>query len=124
MNPKALSLLVVLATLGGTLVLPSCRKGAKQPNVGTVDCDTVCNRTFGQCAAEFFIASKAMKKEKVLLTQKVGIFPRIQKEGLDNCLRSCRSLKGKGRNAKAVNDCLKLDACGPFADCIVKLMKK
>ncbi|MFH2009197.1 MAG: hypothetical protein ABI333_21590 [bacterium] len=120
---------LALPVIGGALLLAAstplhgCGKKSPEEKLGKVDCDTLCNRTFGTCAEQVFVASGKMQEGKVKLFKKLKILPRVKKEGLDNCLKGCRKQGGRGGDAMAINACLALDDCKRYASCIVKHIK-
>jgi hypothetical protein len=118
--------LVSLTTLllVGLLVGPGCSdKGSKSAKSKKVDCQKLCDKTFGTCVSEVLMSSGKMDAKKVAMFKKLGLMKKVQKEGLAQCLKGCRAQKGQFGDSRSANKCIEMTDCKKFAACITRHIK-
>ncbi len=121
--------LVTLVTLValmfvGLLVGPGCsRDDASSAKPPKVDCQRLCDKTFGSCVTEVLLVSGKMDAKKVAAFKRLGLLKKVQKQGLDQCMSECRAKKGKSAYAKMANRCLAMADCKKFATCVTRQIK-
>lgn len=123
---RALASFPALAIFLGLALLPlaaGCDKGKKDPPPAVVECKPFCERTFGACGREVFIASGKLRVDKAKLFKVLGLLERVKAEGMEKCLKGCEEQQGVFGDAKAVNACLKIADCTAYAACITKYIK-
>ncbi len=116
--------LAAVGLFAAGLQLGGCsRKGSDAKPEPAVDCNNLCDKTFGSCVEEVLLASGKLDKKKLALFRKLNILPKITKEGHKTCLEGCRSKKGHFSDAKAVNACIAISDCKRHAACIARHIK-
>jgi hypothetical protein len=109
-----------LAALGG---MGCGKKKAEGPPQAVVECKPFCDKTFETCGREVFIASGKLRVDKAKLFKVLGLLKKVKAEGLERCRKNCDEHQGVFGDAKAVNECMKIADCEPFAACITKYIK-
>ena len=126
-RPKRARLLGI-ACLGAALALATaaaggCKKSEREPPPPVVECKPFCEKTFGTCGREVFIASGKLRVDKAKLFKVLGLLERVKAEGHEKCLKGCEGSGGVFGDAEAVNQCMKIADCTAFAACITKHIK-
>jgi len=137
MTPRiARTTLFPLAALLGLLVaslsMGRCsKKGSGGAKATKVDCNKLCDKTFGACQYQVLLANEKTKTAKtaktaktkqdsVALFKKLGLLKKFKERDQEKCLKGCQSRKGQFRDGKAVNACLEITDCPEFAACITR----
>jgi len=109
--------------VAGLLVGSGCSKKGDGAKAKKVDCNQLCDKTFGTCVSEVLLASGKMGQKKLALFKKLGLLERVRKQGHDECLKGCRAKDGQFSDGKAATACLELADCKKFATCITRHIK-
>ncbi len=115
---------LVALLLFGFAISPGCsKKDSDSAKPKKVDCDKLCDKTFGTCVSEVLMASGKMDAKKVAMFKKLGLLKKVQKQGHEQCLKGCRANDGQFGDAKSANTCLEMADCQKFATCITRHIK-
>jgi hypothetical protein len=123
----SVSKVMAMIALLGLTAWAAC-DGARQARrqarrIAVVDCARLCARSFQECAVEVAVATGKVKRERVAALQAAGVFEKVQSYGHGACLRDCREKQGRGSDAGRINACLAKSGCGPFAECIKRVVQ-
>lgn len=119
-----LTLLLGLLAAGMLLVAGCAKDGSKASGkANKVNCNALCDKTFGTCVNEVLLGSGKMDSKKLAMFKKLGLLKdKVIKPGHDKCLKGCVARKGQFRDSSAVNACLAIKDCKKYATCILKHM--
>jgi hypothetical protein len=102
-----------------------CKKSEdkSEPPPPVVECKPFCEKTFGACGREVFIASGKLRPDKAKLFNVTPLLEKLKAEGQEKCLKGCEEHQGVFGDSRAVNACMKLEDCQAFAACVTKHIK-